>query len=92
MVSVRDLAPLCVQTRARRDERERAVMANQMLSVGRTIWDWAIPLGLAVVNPSTGQDFDILRPRACAAWPSWVVDHVRAHAWPDLVRMVRLAS
>jgi hypothetical protein len=22
-----------------------------MLSVGRTIWDWAIPLGLAQANP-----------------------------------------
>jgi hypothetical protein len=26
-------------------------MANQMLSVGRTIWDWAIPLDLAKFNP-----------------------------------------
>jgi hypothetical protein len=26
-------------------------MANQMLSVGRTIWDWAIPLDLAKTNP-----------------------------------------
>jgi hypothetical protein len=43
MVAVRDLAPITVQT-ARDAMEETAVMANQMLSVGRTIWDWAIPL------------------------------------------------
>jgi hypothetical protein len=50
MVSVSDLTPLAVQT-ARDAMKETPVMANQMLSVGRTIWDWAIPLGLAVVKP-----------------------------------------
>jgi len=89
MVSVRDLTPLAVQT-ARDAMKETPVMANQMLSVGRTIWDWAIPLGLAVVNPfDKVKDFDI-PDRGHVPWPSWVVDHVRAHAWPDLVRMVRL--
>jgi hypothetical protein len=39
MVAVRDLAPITVQT-ARDAMKETAVMANQMLSVGRTIWDW----------------------------------------------------
>jgi hypothetical protein len=43
MVAVRDLPPITVQT-ARDAMEETAVMANQMLSVGRTIWDWAIPL------------------------------------------------
>ena len=59
MVSVRDLTPLAVQT-ARDAMKETPVMANQMLSVGRTIWDWAIPLGLAVANPfDKVKDFDI---------------------------------
>jgi hypothetical protein len=50
LVAVRDLIPLAVQT-ARDPMKETPVMANQMLSVGRTIWDWAIPLGLAQANP-----------------------------------------
>jgi hypothetical protein len=89
MVAVRDLAPITVQT-ARDAMKETAVMANQMLSVGRTIWDWAIPLDLAKFNPfDKVRDFDI-PDRGHVPWPSWVIDHVRTHAWPDLVRMMRL--
>jgi integrase len=70
--------------------KETAVMANQMLSVGRTIWDWAIPLDLAKFNPfDKVRDFDI-PDRGHVPWPSWVIDYVRTHAWPDLVRMMRL--
>ena len=65
-------------------------MANQMLSVGRTIWDWAIPLDLAKINPfDKVRDFDI-PDRGHVPWPSWVIDYVRTQAWPDLVRMMRL--
>ncbi len=89
MVAVRDLAPITVQT-ARDAMKETAVMANQMLSVGRTIWDWAIPLDLAKFNPfDKVRDFDI-PDRGHVPWPSWVIDYVRTHAWPDLVRMMRL--
>jgi integrase len=89
MVPVRDLTPLAVQT-ARDAMEGTPVMANQMLSVGRTIWDWAIPLDLANLNPfDKVKDFDI-PDRGHVPWPSWVVDHVRAHAPPDLVRMERL--
>jgi hypothetical protein len=35
------------------------------------------------------KDFDI-PDRGHVPWPSWVVDYVRTHAWPDLVRMERL--
>jgi hypothetical protein len=88
-VAARDLSPLAVQT-ARDAMKETPVMANQMLSVGRTIWDWAIPLDLAKFNPfDKVKDFDI-PDRGHVPWPSWVVDYVRAHAWPDLVRMERL--
>lgn len=89
MVAVRDLTPLAVQT-ARDAMKETPVMANQMLSVGRTIWDWAIPLGLATANPfDKVRDFDI-PDRGHVPWPEWVIDYVHAHAWPDLVRMERL--
>ncbi|WP_315751074.1 MULTISPECIES: hypothetical protein [unclassified Bradyrhizobium] len=86
---VRDLTPFVVQT-ARDAMKATPVMANQMLSVGRTIFDWAIPLGLAEANPfEKVRDFDI-PDRGHVPWPDWVVDHVRAHAWLDLVRMTRL--
>ena len=63
-------------------------LSDRNLANGRTIWDWAILLGLAVVNPfDKVRDFDI-PDRGHVPWPSWVVDQVRAHAWPDLVRMV----
>jgi hypothetical protein len=89
VVAVRDLAPITVQT-ARDAMKETAVMANQMLSVGRIIWDWAIPLDLAKFNPfDKVRDFDT-PDRGHVPWPSWVIDYVRTHAWPDLVRMMRL--
>jgi hypothetical protein len=89
LVRVKDLTPIVVQT-ARDAMKDTPVMANQMLSVGRTIWDWAIPLDLAVANPfDKVKDFDI-PDRGHVPWPSWVVEYVRAHAWPDLVRMERL--
>ncbi|WP_315758910.1 hypothetical protein [Bradyrhizobium sp. SZCCHNRI2007] len=86
---VRDLTPFVVQT-ARDTMKATPVMANQMLSVGRTIFDWAIPLGLAEANPfDKVRDFDI-PDRGHVPWPDWIVEHVRAHTWPDLVRMTRL--
>jgi hypothetical protein len=66
------------------------VMANQMLAVGRTIWDWAIPVDLAKANPfDKVRDLDV-PDRGHVPWPAWAVDYVRGHARPDLVRMVRL--
>jgi integrase len=89
MVPVNDLTPLAVQT-ARDAMKETPVMANQMLAVGRTIWDWAIPLDLAKLNPFEKiKDIDV-PDRGHVPWPSWVIDYVREHAWPDLVRMERL--
>lgn len=89
LVVVSDLSALVVQT-ARDAMKETPVMANQMLSVGRTIWDWAIPLDLAKVNPfDKVKDLEI-PDRGHVPWPSWVIETVRASAWPDLVRMARL--
>lgn len=75
---------------ARDDMADTPVMANQMLAVGRTLWDWAIPLGLADANP-----FDKIKPldipdRGHVPWPAWAVDHVIATAPGDLVRLVKL--
>lgn len=66
------------------------VMANQMLTVGSVVYDWAIPLGLVDANP-----FDKVKPldvpdRGYIPWPGWVVDTVLAGAPEDLCRMVRL--
>lgn len=90
-VSVADLTPLVVQT-ARDVRKDTPVMANQMLAVGRTVWDWAIPYDLAKVNP-----FDKVRDlaipdRGHVPWPEWVSDFVFAHAWPDLKRMAQLGT
>src|SRR5258708_27564827 len=51
MVAVKDLTPLAAQT-PRDAMKKTPVMANQMLSVGRTISASAIPLDLAQLNPS----------------------------------------
>jgi hypothetical protein len=89
MGKVRDLSAMVVQT-ARDSMKDTPVMANQMLAVGRTVWDWAIPLGHAQINPfDKVKDLDI-PDRGHVPWPDWVVAHVQQHAWPDLVRMVKL--
>lgn len=89
LLAVRKLEPIMVQ--ALRDSmKDTPVMANQMLSVGTTIWDWAIPLNLAKANPfDKVKDLEI-PDRGHVPWPSWVIDYVRQHATPDLVRMMRL--
>jgi integrase len=89
LVRIRDLTPLVVQT-ARDAMKDTPVMANQTLSVGRTIFDWAIPLGLAATNPfEKVRNFEI-PDRGHVPWPTWIVDRVRTQAYPDLVRMVEL--
>ncbi|MCW2195133.1 hypothetical protein DXU07_00935 [Bradyrhizobium elkanii] len=88
-VAERDLTPLTVQT-ARDSMKETPVMANQMLSVGTTIWDWAIPLGLAKINPfEKVKDLEI-PDRGHVPWPAWVIEFVNKHATTDLVRMMKL--
>lgn len=65
-------------------------MANQMLSVGRTLYDWAMLYALAKANP-----FDKVPPLETddlghVPWPQWALDFVRDHAPPDLTRLARL--
>ncbi|WP_454629713.1 hypothetical protein [Bradyrhizobium cenepequi] len=89
LLAVRDLEAISVQT-LRDAMKETPVMANQMLSVGTTIWDWAIPLGLAKINPfEKVKDLEI-PDRGHVPWPAWVIEYVSRHATPDLVRMMKL--
>jgi hypothetical protein len=89
LLTAHDLTPIGVLA-ARDAMKKTPVMANQMLAVGRTLWDWAIPLGKADTNP-----FDKIRPlavpdRGHVPWPAWAVEMVLATAPGDLVRLVRL--
>ena len=90
------LTPMAVLT-ARDTLAETPVMANQMLSVGRTLYDWAIPLGLVIrpdrapaPNPFTIVDPLDIPDRGHIPWPDWTVAFVTANAWPDIARAVRL--
>ena len=69
-----------------RRHEDTPVMANQMLSVGRAIWDWAIPLGLAKTHPfDKVRHFDV-PDRSHVPWPAWVIAYVREKAWPARTR------
>jgi hypothetical protein len=65
-------------------------MANQMLSVGRTLYAWALPLGHAHANPFESVGNLDVPDRGHVPWPRWAIDHMLAHASQDLVRLVRL--
>jgi hypothetical protein len=64
-------------------------MANHMLSVGRTLWNWGRSIGiqsnpfLSVANLDVGDVGHI-------PWPAWTIELVCKTTWRDLVRMVRL--
>ena len=59
-------------------------MANHMLSCGRTLWNWAIPLDMAENNPfERVKPFQVL-DRGHVPWPQWVTDYIVTHASPDL--------
>ncbi|MDF2994641.1 MAG: putative phage integrase [Xanthobacteraceae bacterium] len=88
---VKDLKPAGVMA-ARDAMAETPVMANHMLSFGGTLWGWAIPLGLAEIDP-----FEHVKPlrvedRGHVPWPGWVLAYVLEHAPEDLARMARLGT
>lgn len=90
LLDVDKLTPVAVQAARDHLAKETPGMANQMLSVGRTLFDWAIPLGHAKSNP-----FNSVKPVETAdvghvPWPLWTIAYAREHMPPDLVRMVRL--
>ena len=66
-------------------------MANHMLSLGRSLWGWAIPMGLAgAVNPFESVKDLATDDSGHIPWPTWAVDYVRDHAPPDIVRLERI--
>jgi hypothetical protein len=42
-----------------------------MLAVGRTVWDWAIPLGLVILNPFEKIKDLRVPDRGHVPWPEW---------------------
>jgi integrase len=88
----RDLTAVGVLA-ARDTLKDTPYMANQMLDVGRTLWRWAIPLGLVgrqPVNPFEQVKDLPLPDRGHVPWPKWVRTYVLEHAPQDLQRMVQL--
>jgi hypothetical protein len=65
-------------------------MANQMLSVGRTLYAWAIPMGLVNNNPFENVGPLEIPDRGHVPWPQWALEEVLASVPEDLRRMVRL--
>jgi len=74
----------------RDSKKDTPGMANHMLSVGRTLWKWAGPLGIVEGNPFLGVADLETDDTGHIPWPSWASDHVLQTAPPDLVRLVRL--
>ena len=64
-------------------------MANQLLSVGRTVWKWGASIGVRLNQFLLVKDLPV-PDRGHIPWPAWTVERVCDHAWPDLARMVRL--
>ena len=91
LVAVKDLTAMVVQT-ARDAMKDTPVMANQMLAVGRTIWDWGIPIDLAKINPFDKVKDLRVPDRGHVPWPDWAFEYVLQHATPDLVRMAKLGK
>lgn len=85
----RDLTPVAVMA-ARDACKATPSQANHMLACGRSLWNWAIPLGLADVNPFDKVKDLQLPDRGHVPWPEWVIAFVRSSAPADLVRMVDL--
>jgi len=88
----RQLTPVAVMA-ARDAAKETPSQANHMLACGRSLWNWAIPLGLVETNPFDKIPDLELPDRGHVPWPAWTIEFVLgacATEWPDIVRMVRL--
>ena len=90
MFGVNELTPLAVV--AVRDvlKEDTPGMANQMLAVGRTLYAWALPLGLCNANPFIPVKSLPMADKGHVPWPKFVVDYVLEKAPPDLARLTRL--
>ena len=65
-------------------------MANHMLAVGRTLYAWALPLGLCNANPFIDVKQLPMADKGHIPWPRFVVEYVLERAPPDIVRLTRL--
>lgn len=89
MLPAKDLTGAGVMA-LRDSKKDTPGMANHMLSVGRTLWRWARPLGLINSNPFNGVADLETDDSGHIPWPAWASDYVCRTAPADLVRLVRL--
>ena len=89
MFGVDDLEPIVVMA-GRDGLKATPGMANQMLAVGRTLYGWALPLGLCKSNPFVPVKPLTVPDKGHVPWPQWAIDYVIKNAPDDLVRMTRL--
>jgi len=88
-LGVDDLTPVAVK--AGRDAlKDVPGSANQFLSVGRTMYRWVVPLGLAKSNPFDPVDNLAVADTGHVPWPHWARELVFEQAPEDLCRLVRL--
>jgi len=66
--------------------------ANHLVSVGKTLWKWAIPREYASSNPFREIETILTDDEGHWPWPDWALDYVEKHSYPDLVRFTYLAS
>ena len=86
---INELIPVVVM--AGRDVlKDTPGMANQTLAVGRTLYAWALPLGLCDANPFIHVKPLAMDDKGHVPWPRFVVEYVLEKAPPDLVRLTRL--
>lgn len=66
--------------------------ANHMVSVGKTLWKWAVPREYAAINPF--REISSLKTEDDGhwPWPDWALKSAIEESWPDLSRFVYLAS
>jgi integrase len=86
---VSEVTPIAVMA-VRNVLKDTPGMANQMLSVGRTLYAWALPLGLVETNPFVSVEPIVMPDKGHVPWPKFVVEYVLENAPPDLVRLTRL--
>lgn len=74
--------------------RDTPGMANQLVDVGRMLYDWGIAndkLGDTPHNPfDKVEKIDMGGDRGHIPWPTFIVEYIDRHAWNDIRRMVCL--
>jgi hypothetical protein len=89
LLPAKQLTPPAVKA-ARDSLKATPGMANQMLSVGRTLYGWALPLGLVTSNPFEAVGPMEMPDSGHVPWPEWAVRLALEATPEDLHRMIRL--